>query len=206
MNYRDNGADRSRRSLPKNAQGVRGSVAYRKLSDSYTSEKNCPPALLFGVNTALVLLALLLLAVLVVFLTPIGDILAIGYQKIDISYTLELYDVDGTISTAPAVGTSLIDPATGEALGEITAVNTRPHEIVGVRWEDDWTTLPENAEPEEITLPVRVVTVTVSARALYRKDKGYRVGDLTLSEASIYPVSLGGTVARATCLTIEKRG
>lgn len=206
MNYRDNGTDPSRRSLPKNAQGVRGNVAYRKLSESYISEKNCPRALRLGVNAALLLLALLLLAVLLVFLTPIGDILAIGYQRIDVSYTLEIYDVDGTVSAAPAAGTSLIDPATGEVLGEIAAISTRPYEVTGVWWEESWITLPNEAESEEITLPVRVVTVSVNAQALYREDKGYRVGDLVLAEGATSVVSLGGTVARAVCLSVERRG
>lgn len=206
MNYRDNGADRSGRSPSKNTQGVRGNVAYRRLSESYIVEKSCPRALLLSVNTVLLLLTLLLLASLVVFLTPIGDALAIGYQKMDVLYTLELYDVDGTISTAPAVNTSLIDPVTGEVLGEITDVSSRPQEILGVWWEEDWITLPKDAEPEEITLPARVVTVTVKARALYRKGKGYRVGDLSLSEGASFTVSLGGAVASATCLTVERRG
>ena len=205
MKYRDNGFDPARRPLQKNAQGVRGSVAYRKLSDSYASEKNCPRALLIFVNTTLILLSLSLLSLLLLFFTPLGDMLAFGFEKVTVSYTLELYDVDGTLSSAPVVGTSLIDPATGEVLGEITAVSTRPCELSGVLWQEEWESLPSDAEAGEITLPVRVVSVTVKARARYREDRGYLVGDLALREGGVCTVSLGGTVSSATCIAVERR-
>lgn len=205
MMYRDNGTDPARRSLQKNAQGVRGSVAYRKLSDTHASEKNCPRALLVLVNTTLILLALSLLSLLLVFFTPVGDALSLGFERVEVSYTLELYDVDGTLSSAPLVGTSLIDPETGEVLGEIVAVSTRPCELSGVLWQEEWGSLPKDGEVEKITLPVRVVTVTVRASARYREDRGYFVGDFAFNEGGICSVSLGGTVSSATCLAVERR-
>ncbi len=205
MMHRDNTPDRARRSLQKNAQGVRGSVAYRKLSDSYANEKNCPRTLLILVNATLVLLALSLLFLLLVFFTPIGDMLSLGFEKTEILYTLELYDVDGSLSSAPVVGTSLIAPQTGEVLGEITAVSTRPCEISGILWQEEWVSLPKDAQPEDLVLPVRVVTVTVKACARYREDRGYLIGDFALPLGGVCCVSLGGTVSSATCLTIERR-
>ncbi len=205
MAYHDNNSDFSRKGLPKSGQGVRGGVAYRKLSDSYANDKNYPRWFFIGVNALLILLALALLALLLYAFTPLGDLFAIGEKRTEIVYTLELYDVDGALSSAPAIGTSLIDPQTGDVLGEITAMSTSILEVSAVVWQEEWEQLPQDATETTVTLPLKLVTVTVTATARYGADHCYRVAEHEIRVGDAYTVSLAGTVSAATCTNIAQK-
>lgn len=199
MAYHDGNADFSRRGLPKNGQGVRGGVAYRKLSDSYANDKNYPHWFFVGINVLLILLALSLLAFLLYLFTPLGDFLELDGERVEICYTLEFYDVTGALATAPLQGAAVTLPETEAVLGEVRAVSVRQAEIPVIEWQPEWETLPQDAPTTTLTHPARLVTVTVAATATRGKDGSYRIGETVLAEGSSYRVSLGGTVAAAAC-------
>ena len=202
MAYHDSNADFSRRSLPKNGQGVRGGVAYRKLSDSCANDKNYPRWFFIGINVLLILLACCLLALLLYLFTPLGDFFELDGERVEICYTLELYDVTGALATAPLQGAAVTLPETEAVLGEITAVCVRQAEIPVIEWQPEWEELPQDAPTTTLTYPARSVTVTVAATAKRGKDGSYRIGETRLTEGSSYRVLLGGTVAAAACTGI----
>ncbi len=202
MAYHDGNADFSRKSLQKNGQGVRGGVAYRKLSDSYANDKNYPHWFFIGINVLMVFLALCLLALLLCLFTPLGDFLELDGERVQISYTLEFYDVTGALAAAPLQGAAVILPEADGVLGEVTAVCVRQAEIPVVEWQPEWEALPQDAPTTTLTQPARLVTVTVEATATRGKDGSYRIGEAELAAGASYRVLLGGTVAIAACTGI----
>lgn len=187
--------------LPKNGQGVRGGVAYRRLSDSYANDKNYPRWLYAGVNGTLFLLALLLLLALLWIFTPIRDLLHFAEEKRTLSYTLEVYDATGDIAASSAVGTSLIDPETGETLGEITAAVARPTALSAALWRTGCDEA-DNVAPT----PAKIVTLTVSLEAYYSEANGYSAGDIAIAEGRFYTVLFAGSVSEGVCILMEEEG
>lgn len=202
MAYHDSNADLSRQGLPKNGQGVRGGVAYRKLSDSYANDKNYPHWFFIGINALLIVFALCLLAFLLYLFTPLGDFFELDGEHVEISYTLEFYDVTGALATAPLQGAAVTLPEAEMTLGEVAAVSVRQAEIPVVEWQPEWEKLPQDAPTTTLTQPARLVTVTVKATATRGKDGSYRIGETTLVAGTSYRVLLGGTVAVAACTGI----
>ena len=195
----DQKPERSHKGLPKNGQGVRGGVAYRELSDSYASDKNYPRSLYIGVNVVLSLFAITVLLGLLLVFTPLGQLWQGVGAEADILYTLEFYDVNGDLSAAPAEGTTLIDPQTGKALGEIVQVTSRPYVMPSFALREG------TGEDSSLSTTAKIVSVTVSLCAHYEKGVGYTVHDMRIAKGLSYTVSFGGSVATGTCVSIEKR-
>ncbi|MBQ9803058.1 MAG: hypothetical protein IJW51_08335 [Clostridia bacterium] len=198
----DRKPDLMRSGLPKNGLGVRGSVAYRQLSDRNANYKNYPRWFFITVNVILILLALAVVTTLVLtFALP--RFLPTAAERRELTCTLEFYDISGAIGNAPTVGTSLIDPATGEPIGDIVATEVRAHTLSAVLWQEDWEQLPADAVASELTMPVSIVSVTVRLTAEYRAGQGYTRDGVRIAVGERYAVSLAGIVASGTCVLLE---
>ncbi|MBQ2757149.1 MAG: hypothetical protein IJF31_01570 [Clostridia bacterium] len=194
------------RALPPQTgrKGVRGSVAYREMSDSIIAEAPYHKWLFITVNALLALFTLFVVGVICWhFAVPESRRVA-GNEDKEIYYTLEFYDINGAMATAPAVGTSLIDPATGAVLGEITAVYAEPATTNAVIWQEGWHTLPENAVTSTLPLPAQIVSVTVRATVAYREGQGYTKNGMRLAMGESYTVLFSGTLANGVCTAMMK--
>ena len=192
----------SRQGLPKSGQGVRGGVAYRKLSDSYASDKNYSRGLYIGVNAVLAIFAAVVLLLLLLIFTPLGDTWHALRDEADILYTLEFYDVNGDLCAAPAQGTLLIDPKTGNTMGEIVGVTARPYTLSSALWRDGET---ETGGIDSGHASAKIVSVTVALCAEYEEGIGYSVNGMRIAKGCSYTVSFAGSLATGTCVSIEKR-
>lgn len=199
----DHKSDLSRQSLPKNGQGVRGGVAYRKLSDSYVNDKNYPRSIYIAVNVALVIFAVTVLLGLLLIFTPLGNTWEIGRGEADILYTLEFYDVNGDLSAAPAEGALLLDPQTGNVMGEIVKITSRPYTLPPTLWRDQE---EGTGAFDSVPSSAKTVSVTVALCAQYRRGLGYSVYGTRIAKGCSYTVSFAGSIATGTCVSIEKRG
>ncbi|MBE6604646.1 MAG: hypothetical protein E7639_02945 [Ruminococcaceae bacterium] len=189
---------------PEKGKGVRGSVAYRELSDSVISDVQYNKWLFITVNVVLVLFALAVTGIICWHFAVPDTRRSAGYEDKEIYYTLEFYDMSGAMATAPAVGTSLIDPATGAVLGEITAVYAEPATVNAVVWQDGWQTLPENAVTSTLPLPAQIVSVTVRATVAYKEGQGYTKNGVRLAMGEAYTVLFSGTLASGVCTAMLK--
>lgn len=198
----DRKLDRMRSGFPKNGLGVRGSVAYRQLSDRNANYKNYPRWFFVTVNAILILLALAVLVSLVFFFA-LPRFLPTGAARCELTCTLEFYDVNGAIASAPTLGTSLIDPKTGELIGEIVATEVRDQTLNAVIWQEGWETPPPDAVASELTMPAKIVSVTVRLTAEYRTDQGYIRDGVRIAVGESYMVSLAGIMANGTCVLVE---
>ncbi len=181
-------------------KGVRGGVAYRNLSDSYQNDKNYPRGLYIGVNAVLSLFALAILLGLLAVFTPLGDLWKGLGEEADIVYTLEFYDINGDLSAAPAEGTTLVDPQTGNALGEIVAITSRPYVL-----PSSFLRTEGQGEGNSVLTTAKIVSVTVALSARYEAGVGYTVHGMRIAKGLPYTVSFAGSVATGTCVSIEKR-
>ncbi|MBR2011370.1 MAG: hypothetical protein IKA06_06470 [Clostridia bacterium] len=192
----------SREKLPKNGQGVRGGVAYRKLSDSYASDKNYSRGLYIGVNAVLAMFVAAVLLLLLLVFTPLGDTWHVLREEADIIYTLEFYDVNGDLCAAPAQGTLLIDPKTGNVMGEIVEITARPYTLPSVLWRDGEV---QTAGFDSEHASAKIVSITVALCAEYEQSVGYSVNGVRIAKGCSYTVSFAGSLATGTCVSIEKR-
>ena len=190
----------SRQGLPKNGQGIRGSVAYRNLSESYASDKNYSRALYIGVNAALAVFALAVLLLLLLVFTPLGDTWHALHEEAEILYTIEFYDVNGDLSAAPAQGTLLIDPKTGNTMGEIVAITSRPYTLPSSFLRDGEAQVGGSEHAS-----AKIVSLTVALCAEYEEGVGYSVNGMRIAKGGSYTVSFAGSLATGTCVSIEKR-
>lgn len=188
----------------KENQGVRGSVAYREMSDSYMNDAHYTRGFFFIVNAVLVLFALAVLGVICWHFAVPDASRAAGYEDREIQYTLTFYDINGAMASSPAVGTSLIDPATGAVLGEITALYAEPATVTAQVFRDEWQTMPENLPASTVELSAKIVTVTVCTKAAYREGQGYTKNGVRLAMGCSYTVSFAGTVASGICTALIK--
>lgn len=191
-------------SSPKARKGVRGSVAYREMSDSMMSDVQYSKWLLVTVNVVLALFTLAVVGIICWHFAVPATRRAAGYEDKEIYYTLEFYDISGAMATAPAVGTSLIDPATGAVLGEITAVYAEPATANAVVWQEGWQTLPENAVASTLPLPAQIVSVTVRATVAWHEGQGYTKNGVRLAMGESYTVCFSGTLASGVCTAMMK--
>ena len=185
-------------------QGVRGSVNYRKMSESYSNEGYYSKWIAVLVNAVLVLLAaLIVLTVCRYFAVPEASRMAADEDR-EIYYTLEFYDISGAMAASPAVGTSMIDPATGAIMGEIVSLYAAPATTSAVIYREEWQSVPQNAVPSTVELPVQLVTVTVRTTAAYRDGLGYTKNGVRLAMGATYTVSFSGTLASGVCTALTK--
>ena len=183
--------------------GVRGSVEYRRASDLYVKNKSCPKALLVAVNVLAVLLSLLLFLGVAYVFTPLGDLLAFGREKQEITLQFEFIDTDGSLALQSAVGTALFDATRGTVIGEIVAIDTAPLKKEAYVTEGGATLLPDTAATETVVYSVQVVTVTVRATAEYRRAEGYFTAwGEKLYVGGRYAVSFGSSIVAGDCITI----
>ncbi|MBR2312721.1 MAG: hypothetical protein IKA46_05485 [Clostridia bacterium] len=198
--YHDQKPSFARQRPSKSGQGVRGNVAYRNLSDSYAGDKNYSRGLYIGVNAALAIFALAVLLLLLLIFTPLGDRWQALQDEAEILYTLEFYDVNGDLGAAPAQGTLLIDPKTGNTMGEIVAITSRPYTLPSSFLRGGETQAGESEHAS-----AKIVSVTVAICAEYEEGIGYSVSGTRIAKGGSYTVSFAGSLATGTCVSIEKR-
>jgi hypothetical protein len=158
----------------------------------------------FAVNAALVLFALVVVgAICWHFAVPDARRVA-GYEDREVQYTLTFYDINGAMASAPAVGTSLIDPVTGAVMGEITALYAEPATVTAQVWRDGWETMPENIPTSTVELSAKIVSITVCTKAAYREGEGYTKNGVRLAMGCSYTVCFAGTVADGVCTALIK--
>ena len=185
-------------------QGVRGSVDYRKMSDAYSNEGYYSKWVAVLVNLFVVLFAaLIVFMVCWHFAVPEARRIA-GSEDREIYYTLEFYDISGAMAASPAVGTSLLDPATGAVMGEIVSLYAAPATTSAVIYREEWQSVPQNAVPSTVELPVQIVTVTVRTTAAYSEGFGYTKNGVRLAMGATYTVSFSGTLASGVCTALTK--
>ena len=195
-NNRDK-APSSRNVSGKNAQGVRGGIAYRAASESRVGDREYPRSLYVAVNAALALFALAILLGLLLVFTPLGKMLEPRGETASVVYVLEFHDVNGDLAATPTEGLRLLDAMSGKDLGEVIGFEILPQSIP---------TGQEGEAPEEPLShdTARTLSVTVALSCEYEPGVGYSAHGIRIAQGLYYTVFMGDSLAVGTCVSVEK--
>lgn len=181
----------------------RSSLTCRTQPEGHSEKKQYPTWLFIVVNVVIALLLAATLTFLLLLFSNRQWMLEGAGERVEVTYVLEFYDIDGAIEALPLTDATLTDTATGTLLGRITAVTSRPYTVSAVQWQEEWDALPEGVEPQPLPQVGRIVSVTVKAEALYRPSRGYIVNGLRISSGERYSVCFASSLAQGLCVRLH---
>lgn len=179
------------------------SLTCRAQPEGQSEKKQYPTWLFIVVNVVIALLLAATLTFLLLLFSNRQWMLEGAGERVEVTYVLEFYDIDGAIEALPLTDATLTDTATGTLLGRITTVTSRPYTVSAVQWQEEWDALPEGVEPQPLPQVGRIVSVTVTAEALYRPSRGYFVNGLRISSGERYSVCLASSLAQGLCVRLH---
>ncbi len=153
----------------------------------------------------ILLLAAIVAAIffLVVLLTPLNPFAKDHTETVGVLYTVEFANVDGDVFEllSAAEGKTVVDAATGKAIGEVRMVDKRAYSFytdVAVKEGDNYVVGKETA------MDKYTVTVTLYADAEYESGVGYTVDNSRVAVGRTYELHFPSYAGTGTCVTLVR--
>lgn len=185
---------------PKREQGAPGRPAH------YTEKKkNGRHRWLFLLVDVLLILAILAAVFFIVsLLTPFPFSKKDKAEIRTVSYTVELTGVSSATLNALHVGDTVTNAETGAAIGTVKAVDVRPYETFGERYEYD-SAVGSNVVTR-ITYPdtLNTVSVTIEASAAYVANRGYTANGCRIAVGMTYTLLFPEYTGSGVCVSLVK--
>ena len=163
-----------------------------------------------GRKKAFLLLDILLLVAivaavffLVLLLTPLNPFSGNKTESAEITYTVELVNVDGEVYDLLQVGDVVTDANTGKAIGKIVKVDKREYTeyifdpVDSVRENDRYVMVKEAVENRY------TVIVTLSVTAEYVAGEGYEVDRCRIAVGRDYELEFPRYAGGGKCVTLQ---
>lgn len=150
----------------------------------------------FAVDALLILAIVAAVLSLLSLFTPFSLFGSSKKQTRTVTWVVEIDNASDAMVEALTEGSTVADYATGETLGTVTHVETRPY----TTYTDEPTADGHIAVVEHET---KTIVVTLSSRADYMAGEGYTVADERIAAGCAYRVSFAGFVGDAACVTVH---
>lgn len=141
---------------------------------------------------------------LILLLTPLNPFSGNKSEACEITYTIELADVDKEVYTLLQKGDTVTDAETGKVIGEIVTVDQREYaEYVF----DQTESAREDGRYVMVKEPVAnryTVTLTVRATAEYTEGEGFEVERCRIAVGRAYALHFPRYAGEGECITLKR--